>query len=174
MSFMDEQAAAARQGKTDNLGRDGMVRGLRDTLRQMVGGKYSTGSAFSYASEVGLMFERTGKLSLDSTRLSDTAGDKLSDLLKLFRGSDGNGGVFGTMKTAVEQYTKAGGLVPSAQDRLTAQEANLDQRIAALQARLDLRQAALQQEYTATDLLLTQLNSQKSALSSLGDSYTTV
>jgi flagellar hook-associated protein 2 len=174
MTFMDEQTAAAREGKTDNLGRDGMLRGLRSTLREALNASHSTGSSFSYASEVGLMFERTGKLSLDETRLEDTAGDKLSDLLKLFRGSDGTTGVFGTLESAIEQYTKAGGLVPSAQERLTAQEANLDMRIAALQARLDLRQLALQQEYTATELLLSQLNSQRSALTSLSSSYSLV
>ncbi len=87
---------------------------------------------------------------------------------KLFGGSDGTGGVFGALLAATEDYTKAGGLVPNAQNRLSTQLTQLSDRIADMEERLAIRRTALQREFAAADQTIAQLNQQKNSLGSLG------
>ena len=80
-------------------------------------------------------------------------------------------GVFGAVKAQVESYTKAGGLIQSAKDRLKDQIIKIDSRLDTMQLQLDLRRMALQKEFTAADLLMTQLKGQSSSLQALGGQY---
>jgi flagellar hook-associated protein 2 len=92
------------------------------------------------------------------------------DVEKLFRGSDGTGGAFGALAGALDEYTKAGGLVPHAQDRLGDQLTKLSDRISDMEERLAIRRAALQKEFIAADQAIAQLNAQKTSLNSLSSS----
>jgi flagellar capping protein FliD len=56
-------------------------------------------------------------------------------------------------------------------DRLDDQTKAISTRIADLEDRLAIRRQVLQQEFVAADMMMTQLNSQVNALSSLGSQY---
>jgi flagellar capping protein FliD len=74
---------------------------------------------------------------------------------------------FGSLQSQVERYTKSGGLIQGAKDRLQEQIVTIDSRLDSMQLQLDLRLTALRQQFTAADLLMTQLKSQASSLDAL-------
>ena len=165
--FLDDQQAASMRGEANNIGRDPLVRGLRSSFAQILGGSYPTGGAYNSLAQVGFSFSRTGDLEFNAAQFEAALSNDKASVKELFRGSDGKGGVFGALASAVARYTDAGGLVPNAQDRLTAQSRRLSDRISVMEERLEVRRLALQREFIAADQAMSQLNAQRNSLSSL-------
>ena len=167
VQFVDDQNASAAQGQTASIGRDGVTRSLRAALREGLNRQYGSGGALQYLSQIGIQFERSGKLGLDEATFDRAALD-LGGLESFVAGSTG---AFAAIQSIVDQYVGADGLVPNAQTRLGDEMQRLDTRMAAMEARLAIRQQALQKEYAAADMAMTQLNSQAGSLSSLSSQY---
>jgi flagellar hook-associated protein 2 len=164
----DQTAAAANR---DTVGRDPLVRGLRAQLTRALSADAASGGSYTNLAEIGFEFERNGEVTLNETMFREALASNRVDVEGLFRGADGSGGVFGGLATAIGEYTRAGGLVPNAQNRVTAQIRQLSDRIGDMEERLALRRVALQREFAAADATLAQLNSQKGSLSSLGGQF---
>lgn len=164
--FLDDQHAALMRGETNTIARDPLVRGLRASLAGIINGQHGDG-AFTSLAQVGFSFTRTGDLQFNLAAFEQALATDKNAVQALFRGADGNGGAFGALASAVARYTDAGGLVPNAQERLSAQSRKITDRIASLEERLELRRATLLREFIAADQAMTQLNSQKNSLSSL-------
>jgi flagellar hook-associated protein 2 len=171
LTFAKDQAAAAAKGETSNIGRDALLRGLRNELRAEMNREYATGGTFTYLSQVGLGFDRSGKLTFDQTKFAEATKNGNGEVMKLFAGSGGVDGAFTRLTALVEGYTEAGGLVPDAKDRISAQLKSLGERISSMEARLAIRRAALNKEFIATDQAMSALNKSVEALSSLGGQY---
>lgn len=167
VQFADDQATSSRNGNAGAIGRDGLLRGLRTRMRELITSEYAVGGALSSLAEVGVEFQSDGKLTFDKNLFSEKATASLADVEKLFLGSSGGTGVFAAIVEAVNDYTGSGGLVSAARDRIDTQIENLDSRLDALERRLEVRRAALQKEFIAADLAMSQLQSQSNALSSL-------
>ncbi len=167
VQFVGDQNAAAAKGDTTSIGRDSVVRSLRAALREGLTSQYGTSGAFQYLSQIGVQFDHTGTLSLDEGTL-DAATVNVADLQKLVAGSTG---AFGSIRSIVEQYVGADGLVPNAKTRLGDEMSRLDDRITNMTARLAIRQQMLQREYSAADAVMTQLQSQMSAIASLSSNF---
>ena len=170
VDFLDEQSAASAKGEGDNIGRDPLVRGLRRALASALGRSFGTGPYGSLAL-VGLEFTRTGELSFDAAAFDAAVSASPTEVRELFGGVDGRGGAFGTLVSAIAQYTEAGGFVPDAQNRVTAQVTSVSKRIAELEDRLELRRQALQREFIAADQAIAQLNASIGQLNALGDQF---
>lgn len=170
VQFMKDQDTAALAGKP-SLSRDPLLRGFRNNFRAGLQGSYPDNDTFTMLAQVGVGFDRNGKLTLDKTVLNAAVAASPTGVQTLLSGADGTGGVFGALATTVEDYTKAGGLVGLARDRLTTQMKGIDSRLDALQARLAVRRAALQKEYQEADRLMSQLTSQGSSLQQLGSQF---
>ena len=171
LSFASDQSSAALKGQAGNIGRDALLRGLRSQLRSNLSSQYATGGKFSYLSQVGLGFDRSGKLTFDESVYDAAVKGGTDAVQKLFSGAGGVTGAFATLKTSIAAYTQAGGLLPNAKDRIDAQLQNIGSRIDEMNARLDLRRAALQKEYQATDSIISSLNNSVNSLSTLGNQY---
>lgn len=169
--FFTAQNASAGTGEASSIGRDAVVRALRASLREVVSRSFAGGGRYSYLSQIGVEFTRSGDLALDDAVFDEAVRDHPVDLEQLFQGPDGRSGVFGAVLSIIGDYTDADGLVPGAQSRLDVQMRNLDTRMASLEARLAVRQRMLQIEYDAADAAMTQLNYQMSSLSALGSEY---
>lgn len=169
--FIGEQTAAAARGESNNVGRDALVRGLRTRLTSVLTARYDTGGAFTALAEIGFEFQRSGELTFNAARFEEALASGRADVERLFRGTDGSGGVFGSLVSTIGDYTKAGGLVPDAQDRLGEQVSKIAARIAEMEERLAIRRAALQEEFIAADLAIAQLNAQQGQLGQLGGQY---
>ena len=168
IAFINEQTTTVESGKT-GIGRDAMVRSLRDALRFTMMGAES--GPLARLPEVGVSFDRTGKIIVEKDRLTEALNDAPADVQALFGGSGGTGGRFGALETLIADYTKAGGLVTNVRDRIDDQVARLTDRIAAMEAQLAIRRAALQREFIAADQAMSQLNSQANSLGQLGGQY---
>ena len=169
-TFAKDQNTAAIAGKA-SIGRDPLLRGLRDQLRSATMDEYAIGGTLTRLAEIGLGFDISGKMTLDEDIFEDRLADSATDLQKLLSGTTGTGGAFGTMATLVDEYTQAGGLISETRERLDTSIRNLNRRMDSLSAQLELRRAALQKEYIAADLAMTRLKSQSSSLSSMGGQY---
>ena len=62
-------------------------------------------------------------------------------------------------------------VIQKTKDRLKDQIIKIDSRLDTMQLQLDLRRMALQKEFTAADLLMTQLKGQSSSLQALNGQY---
>jgi flagellar hook-associated protein 2 len=146
-----------------------MVRGLRDALRfTMMGAE--TGPLARLA-EVGVSFDRTGKVVIEKTRLTAALDASAVDVQELFAGPAGGAGRFGALETMIAGYTKAGGLVANVRDRIDDQVSRLTERLLNMESQLAIRRAALQQEFIAADRAMSQLNAQANSLGQLGGQY---
>lgn len=168
LAFIGEQTTAFGSGKT-GIGRDPMVRGLRDALRfTMLGAESGT---LARLPEVGINFDRSGMIEIDEDALADAIGASSSDVQALFSGADGDAGRFGALEDLISGYTKSGGLVANVRDRIDDQVARLTERLVTMESQLAVRRAALQQEFIAADRAMSQLNSQANSLGQLGGQY---
>lgn len=163
--FITTETQSAAGGQTSSIGRDPLLRGLEPTFTAILGGRY--GGAFDTLAAVGVEFSRSGELELKAETFDKALKDKPAGVSSLFT----NSGVFGSLQKAVQEYTRAGGLIPDLQTRLSNQRTALGQRISDMEARLETRRLALQQEYIAADMAMSRLNQQMASLSSVGGAF---
>jgi flagellar hook-associated protein 2 len=168
-TFAKDQATAALAGRA-SIGRDPLLRSLRDALRSASFAEY-TGGSMTRLAEIGIGFDRSGKMVLDSEVFDDAVATSSIDVQTLVSGASGNGGAFGAFATMIEDYTEAGGLVSTSRQRIDDQVSGINRRLDTMESQLALRKAALQREYVAADLAMTRLKSQSAGLSSVGSGY---
>lgn len=166
--FVTDQTAAAGKGDQASIGRDPLLRQLKDELRTSLVSQFGTGGAFTALSQVGIEFTRTGQLQLDDAKLTTAIANGTADVEKLFSGSGGTQGAFATLDTLLDRYTQSDGLIPGARKQMTDQASRLSDSIATMQDRLAIRRAALQREFIAADRAMSQLQSQSGSLAKIG------
>lgn len=159
------------QTGVDGIGRDPVLRGLQSSLSSLVSLHLPVGGAYDSLAQIGLGFSRSGELTLDAVQLDAAIEANAADVKTLVAGASGVDGVFDAIKSAVKEYTQAGGMLPDAQTRLNDQLRAAGTRIGDLEARLALRRAALQKEFIAADMAIAQLNNSIGSLSSLGSLF---
>jgi len=153
------------QSGTASIGRDSMLRGVRNELRAALSDAYGTGT-YTRLAEVGLGFTRTGQLELNEGLLAEAMQADSGAVASLF--ADATGGAFAEISSLVKNYTTADGVVPDARTRLADEISRLGTRIADMEARLALRREALRREFTAADEAMSRLTSQSGALAGFG------
>ena len=168
-AFMKDQQAAAVAGRA-SIGREPVIRGLRDGLRATTMDVYPGGSMTRLAA-IGIGFDMTGKMILDKELFEEKVAASPGDVQTLVSGAAGDGGAFGALVTRIESFTKADGLVPSSRKRIDDQVSAIAQRLDTMESALAVRKAALQKEYIAADLAMTRLKSQSASLSSVGSGF---
>ena len=171
VKFMDDQTQQALSGTAGNLGRDSMLRGLRRTLNTAMLDNYAGTGAFANLSEIGLEFQRTGKIGLKMATFSDKMSTNQADIEALLAGKGAGSGAFDAIKAAIKGYTDADGLVPNTQERVQDQVDSLTTKINDFEDRLAIRAAALLQEYTAADEAMASLKASSNSLNSLSNVY---
>ena len=171
MSFITEQSTAALAGKA-SIARDSLVRSLKTGLTDSMRAEYLDGGpSYTRLSTIGVEFKSDGTIKLDAAKPKAAILDDPSAVQKLFVGASGTAGVFGALKGQVENYTKAGGLVQGAKDRLKDQIVKIDAKLDTMELQLELRRQTLQREFIAADQLMSQLNGQGASLQALGGQY---
>jgi len=168
-TFAKDQGTAAIAGRP-SIGRDPLMRGLRDALRSASMAAYPGGSMTRLA-EIGVGFDRAGKMILDAEVFDDAVTTSSADVQALISGASGGGGAFGGFGTLVEDYTKSGGLMWSARRRIDTQVSGIERRLDSMESQLAIRKASLQREYMAADMAMTRMKSQSASLSSVSSGY---
>ncbi len=167
VKFAGDQAKSAASGDATSIGRDPLLRGVRDQMRSALVAEYATGGSYTTLSQVGISLTRTGSLEFDDAAFSSALSGGTAQIERLFAGTAGSG-VFAALKTGLDRYTQSDGLLKGVTKQLTDQASRLTDQIASMQDRLAIRRASLQREFIAADQAMTQLKSQSSSLAQFG------
>jgi len=168
--FVSDQGTAAARGDQASIGRDPLLRQIKDQVRSALTSQYATGGALSALSQAGIEFTRAGTLQLDEAALTSALASGTLDLERLFAGSPGTPGAFATLDTQLDAFTRSDGLIPGARQLMTDQAARITESIGAMQERLAIRRASLQREFIAADQAMSLLKSQSGSLAQFGSS----
>ena len=168
--FVTDQGTSALNGNTASIGRDPLLRQIKDQIRSTLVSQFGTGGAFSALSQVGIEFTRTGTLELNEATLTSALASGTVEIERLFAGSTGIPGAFATLDTQLDAYTQSDGMIPGARKQMTEQATRLTDSIANMQDRLAVRRAALQREFIAADAAMSQLQGQSGSLANFGAS----
>ncbi len=166
LKFATDQGKSAANGDTASIGRDPLLRQLRDQIRSSVVSEYATGGAYTSLSQVGVTLSRTGQMEFNEAAFSAAVANGTADVDRLF--ANGGTGVFASIDTGLDRYTQTDGLLKGVTKQLIDQSSRLSDQIASMQERLAVRRAALQKEFIAADQAMTQLKSQSSSLANFG------
>jgi flagellar hook-associated protein 2 len=112
-------------------------------------------SSFSYLSEVGVSFQRDGKLSLDSGDLQKAIDSDFAGMAELFANDDQ--GYLLRVDALVSTFVQSDGLIGTRQDGLNTRIDTVDQRILDMEFRMELREQRLLNQFTALDTLMGEL-----------------
>lgn len=167
IAFVESQRISAGTGDATSIGRDPLLRQLRSSLRTELLGLHGSG-VFTRLSEVGVEFTRDGRLELDRTIFDDAVATNGDGVRQLFAGT---GNAFGTVKTLLDGYTNASGLITAAKDRLNKQVDAMEAQIQAVATRLALQRETLQKQFTEADAAMSRLKNQSGSLASLASNW---
>jgi flagellar hook-associated protein 2 len=168
IKFVNDQRASATSGEAASIGRDPLLRQLRNSLRADLIGAHGTGP-FTRLAEVGIEFTTTGTLELDATVFAEAMAGDVDAVKDLFAGT---AGVFPAVQDLLESYTDVAGFIPSAKDRLTQQAKAMDTQIANLQSRLAVQRESLLRQFIEADQIMSRLKNQSGSLANLGGGLT--
>ena len=171
VAFIDDQQLAAKEKNPANIANDPLVRNLRSQLARVLNTEQTGLGSFTAISQVGIGFTRTGQLEFNESTFDSALDTDAVGVQALFRGTGApDSGAFTVLKTTIQTYTAAGGLLPTQQSRLDDQVLKIGKRIDDYEVRLAARREALQKEFTAADLAIKQLNNSLGQLSAMGAS----
>lgn len=164
VAYLESQRVLAGNGDTTSIGRDPVLRQLRNELRTQLLGVHGS-AAFTQLSEIGLEFTRDGKLQLNRVVYDAaiaTNGDEVRQFLA------GAGGAFPAIESALDGYTNATGYFSTAKDRLRRQIDLMQTQVESMQSRLALQRDMLQRQFTEADAAMSRLKNQSGSLANLG------
>lgn len=168
VKFAADQRAAAGRGEEGSIGRDPVLRQLRNTLRSALTSSHDNGGPLRYVSEMGLELMQDGTLSLNQERFKAAVASGAADVSALFAGTIAVPGALASIQNILTGYTSSDGLLPASRTQLNARVARLDDQVMAMQERLAVRRLALQREFIAADQAMSQLKSQSASLAQFG------
>jgi flagellar hook-associated protein 2 len=154
------------------LAGDPTLRTVQQQLRELVGGNSTAnGGAFKNLTQIGVNRDDSGRLTLDTTALTEQLTKSFSDVKALLAGKSGDQtGVANAVYNTVSKLSD-GGTVQSAIDGYQASVKRIDKSVSAQIERInDLRQS-LTKQYAVADAAISQLNSQGTSLSSIIKSF---
>ncbi len=143
-------------GEGNDLEADNTLRSIENQIKNVFNTPPGTiNSSFTYLSEVGVAFQRDGKLSLDSDALQKAIDSDFAGMAELFANDD-QGYLF-RVDSLVSTFVQTDGLIGARQDGLNTRIDTVGQRILDMEYRLELREQGLLSKFTALDVLMGQL-----------------
>lgn len=144
--------------RTGELKGDSALLGIENSLRNVFN-TAPTGltTSYKYLVEIGVSFDKTGKLGLDSEDLTNAINTDFDGLAELFA-NDGQGYAF-RLKGAADAILDVDGLIDSRKDGINSSIDLTNIRIDRESYRLDLVEQRLRRQFTALDSLVGTLSS---------------
>jgi flagellar hook-associated protein 2 len=156
------------KAKDPNLAGDSTLRSITSRLTSALQTIGSGTSAYKTLGSVGLAVDRSGKLSLDSTKFDKAIAADAAGVSKLLAGTDATaaGGVMSIVSNAVDVFTKSGtGLMAGRSDAMTATTKRLQSRIDREEIRINRFAEQLRKQFTTMDTTVAAWNAQSTYLS---------
>jgi flagellar hook-associated protein 2 len=157
------------KAKDANLAGDSTLRAINSRISSALQGITSSTSTYDSLGSIGLSLDRSGKLSLDSTKFSKAMAADSDGVTKLLAGAGTGGlGVMGAVSSAVDVFTKSGtGLLANRSDAMAATTKRLQARIDREETRINRYADQLRKQFTQMDTTVASWNSQSTYLSQL-------
>ena len=160
-SFVDEYnklqtTIDSLSGKGNDLEADNTLRSIENQIKAVFNTPPGAlNSSFTYLSEVGVSFQRDGKLALDSSKLQKAIDGDFSGMAELF--ANNNQGYLFRVDALVSNIVQSDGLIGTRQKGLNTRISTVDQRILDMEFRLGLREQRLLSQFNALDTLMGKL-----------------
>lgn len=149
------------------LAGEAVLRTVRSGVTSDLRSAVSVGGAYSYLAEVGITFDRSGNLVLDSSTLTDALNSNEADVQSLLQGTDSADGVFDKLVSTINSLTGTDGILYTTEANFNNSIDNLSDRISTLESQAEIYRQALVQQFAAVDQLMSQLNSFTTTLQGL-------
>ncbi len=138
------------------LSGDSSINVVQSRLRSLLGSSVEGARGdFNSLSALGISTARDGSISLDNAKLDDALANRFDDLNTLF---SGNNGLAGKLDKTISDMIGSGGMFTIRQESLTKQLADIGNQRMQLEARLEKVEARYRSQFSALDILVSQLN----------------
>lgn len=146
-----------KDSNSGGLSADSSLLAIRSKLKQIIANPV-TGAPndFNTLAFLGISTNKDGTLSSDSTKLSSALTNRLSDVAKLFSGSDGVSGKFDSL---IGDLVSSSGIFQTRENALNDQLSRLTDQQTKLDLRIESFTKRYRAQFTALDSLVNQLNS---------------
>ncbi len=153
MSTMDEYTGIGGEDKVRGvLASDPTLRSIESQLTSIIRGEYNG----MRLSEVGIEIDRSGKMTLDTTKFEEAQKNNSAALEAMFNG-DGN--LLDSIDTMVEPFLKSTtGLFKTRKDSLQQNISRIDDKQATLERKYDMAYSRYLKQFTQMNTLMTQMN----------------
>ena len=157
------------KAKDANLAGDSTLRSINSRISAALQSVTSSTATYNSLGSIGLSLDRSGKLSLDSTKFSKAMAADSDAVTKVLAGAGSGGlGVMGAVSSAVDMFTKTGtGLLANRSEAMAATTKRLQDRIDREEIRINRYADQLRKQFTQMDTTVASWNSQSSYLSSV-------
>ena len=150
-------------------GNDSSIRTVKNKLQRFMSEQLDTGGSFTSLAQLGFETNsKTGKISYNSSTLTEAIEDDLASISALFAGTDDTDGIADKFASYLDMQTDSyDGLYARRKASNDSSISRIENNISALELRLEKRETFLREQYTALELLMSELNSQQSYLSAI-------
>ena len=169
VAFVKGQNEQDSKGNAKNpLFGDSTLSTIRGSLRTVVGTTFDTGNpSYSMLAQMGVTSDRDGKLTFDETKFSAAVVKGETAVRSLF--SDTTKGIANALSSRIESYTSSvDGIILARKQGFDRLVKNVDDQIAQGERRLGNYELQLKNKFSAMESMLSRLQSQGSALGSIG------
>ncbi len=165
LTFIDDQADAS-------WGKDSSLQTVKRNLQNMLVTKVDGSGDYNYLVDLGFKTdEKTGKLSVTSSTIETAIKNNLEDVEKLFVGESGVTGIADLFKDYLDSATDStNGIYASRKAGTENNISRIEDNILSIEARLVQREATLRAQFSAMELLVSNMNSVSSYLSAFTSS----
>jgi len=159
---MADQVAQETGTGAGALGANSIIRDISTDLGQL-SGYFGSSSTVRSLSDLGITFNNSGQMSLDSNVVSGFSNTQMSDAFKFFGSSNAGFAAFASNFTSLSDPIS--GSIQNQEDGIDAEDTNISSQITTLQARAALAHNANTARLEAADALVAQLESNKNTVS---------
>ncbi len=139
----------------------GIVRDLQENVRNLASFTSTTSGSIKNLSDMGLTFDQTGVLSLDSKIFDALTTSGIQDSMSFFGSVAGFGSLANKFTTLTDPIS---GTIKLEQDGLTAQDKHLQSQISTVEDRINTMQADMLSRLQSADVLIAGLETQRQIL----------
>ncbi len=156
-------------GRAGPLSGDATVRNIERQIQRLLGESFEfPGNPLTFLGEIGLSFDRDGRLSVDRERLAEALDQDPVFVRQLLAGDGTSDGAATALARALEPVTRTGdGTLAIRDQALDDRLEGVDRQIERFEARLVKREELLVQTFTRLESLVAGLNAQAGFLGSI-------
>ncbi|MCL2899844.1 flagellar filament capping protein FliD [Brenneria tiliae] len=169
LTAYNEEYATDDDSSTNNgaLIGDSLLRGVKNKLKSLLSAGQDN-NTYQVLSQLGISVSNSdGTISIDSSALSSALSENADDVKAFFVGDGSTSGLATLMVSTIETYTADDGLIDNALDGITEIQQKLTAKKTATEARIEAIMARYTAQFTALDVLISELDSTSTYLTNV-------